>query len=455
MEWEEMASLSARISRRGALQLGAGAAALPLVHMRTARAAGRLAVGFWDHWVPEGNEVMRRQVNAWAAANKVDVALDFISSSGNKLLVTISAEAQAGTGHDILPFPVWEVPNHAAKLVAVDDVVARLEAKYGKLDPYYAYFARIGGHWLAVPTSSGTQYKGPVGRIDLLQKHCGLDPRAMYPARPEPTALADQWTYETFLRCAAECAKAGKPFGIGLGTTGDSVDTVGSILRAFGVELVDAKGNITVKSDNTRHMLEYMKQFVPHLPPNVYSFDDATDNRMLIADQTALIYNPPSAWAVARRDAPKVAEQCWHFSPTPMGPAGRFTPFLAFFWGIWSFSRNQSAAKELIQYLMQREQVKTRCDVVLGYDIPPFDSMLDFDIWEKAAPPPGTIYNYPLRPYHKTQRSVTGMPAPPAVAVQIYNQALPCNMIAKVCQAGQSIDQAIAWAERELESYIG
>ena len=33
--------------------------------------------------------------------------------------------------------------------------------------------------------------------------------------------------------------------------------------------------------------------------------------------------NPPSAWAVAVRDAPKVAEQLWTF-PSPKGPKGRF-----------------------------------------------------------------------------------------------------------------------------------
>ena len=40
------------ISRRGALKLGAAATALPLVHIRTGRAAGKVSIGFWDHWVP-------------------------------------------------------------------------------------------------------------------------------------------------------------------------------------------------------------------------------------------------------------------------------------------------------------------------------------------------------------------------------------------------------------------
>jgi len=36
------------------------------------------------------------------------------------------------------------------------------------------------------------------------------------------------------------------------------------------------------------------------------------------------------------------------------------------------------AAKEMIEYLMQRENVEERCTAVDGYDLPPFPKMLDF-----------------------------------------------------------------------------
>ena len=64
---------SRHVTRRNALQLGAAATALPLVHIRTAGAAGKLTVGFWDHWVPPANDAMKKQVIAWAEKNKVDV----------------------------------------------------------------------------------------------------------------------------------------------------------------------------------------------------------------------------------------------------------------------------------------------------------------------------------------------------------------------------------------------
>jgi hypothetical protein len=47
---------SRRMTRRNALKLAASAAALPLVHIRTVGAAGKLSVCFWDHWVPGGND---------------------------------------------------------------------------------------------------------------------------------------------------------------------------------------------------------------------------------------------------------------------------------------------------------------------------------------------------------------------------------------------------------------
>src|SRR6186997_2379359 len=108
-----------RVTRRNALQLGAAAAALPLVHIRTAGAAGKLAIGFWDHWVPAGNDIMQKQVMAWADKNKVDVTADYITGNGNKLLMTGAAEAQAKTGHDVFTFYNWEVHNQADSLANV------------------------------------------------------------------------------------------------------------------------------------------------------------------------------------------------------------------------------------------------------------------------------------------------------------------------------------------------
>src|SRR5436189_2809972 len=107
-----------RITRRRALKVTAGAvgASLPLVHVQTAGAAGKLTMGIWDHWVPAANPVLKGLIDDWAAKNKVDVTIDFIASTGNKIVLTQAAEAQAGSGHDILAFDQWNAQQHASKL---------------------------------------------------------------------------------------------------------------------------------------------------------------------------------------------------------------------------------------------------------------------------------------------------------------------------------------------------
>ena len=441
-----------RISRRKALAIGAAATALPLVHMRTAAAAGKVSIGFWDHSVPAGNGIMKKQVEAWAAKNKVDVTADFITSQGNKNLMTIAAEAQARTGHDVEAFPTWEVHNHAQSLEPMDDVMKDLTGKYGKVNAVCEYLGKIKGHWLAVPSSSGTQNKPACARISTF-KAAGMDVVATYPAKQMTPPEGGDWTYDKMLALAPACAKAGMPFGIGLGQTTGSVDFVGGVFAAYGATLVDAKGNVTVKTDAVRQALDYFKKLQPFLAPDTLSYDDASNNRALISGKSALIFNPPSAWAVAKRDAPQVAADCWTF-PSPAGPKGRFVAYLPYFWGLWNFSKNKTAAKELITYLMERPQVEARDNVVVGYDIPPFDSMDNFNVWSEVEPPKGTVFNYPTRKWHDAQPHITAMEAPPDVAVQMYNQAVHTVMIAKYTFQKQSMEQVLAWANNEIEGYM-
>jgi hypothetical protein len=89
------------LSRRAALKLGS-AAVLPLVHVRTAGAAGKLKVAFSDSLAPGADEALRKAVEQWAAKNKVDAHVDFLSPTNNQVVLTAAAEAQARSGHDII-----------------------------------------------------------------------------------------------------------------------------------------------------------------------------------------------------------------------------------------------------------------------------------------------------------------------------------------------------------------
>jgi len=422
-------------------------ATLAAPFVRTAYAAGKLSLGFWDHFVPSANQASDALIREWAEKERVEVQID--RYTGNKVLLTLAAEAQAKSGHDVLYMTSWLPHHYAAHFEPVDDVMGELIKQNGPVSELINYLGRADGRWLAVPATIGNQIQGPCSRIDLLQQHAGIDVKAMYPVGAPPKA--DNWTLATFLKAAEDCHKAGVPFGIGLGPTEDSVVAAGVIFQSFGAHLVDATGKITVKSDAVRQALDYYTRLAKFFPPDAPAWDNASNNKWLISGRGALILNPPSAWAVAKRDVPQVAAQCWTHG-MPAGPHGRFAPCLPFFWGTWNFSKNKEAAKSLLLYLSQPRAIERLVAASNGFDLPPFTRFSTLATWAEEGPPKGTLYHYP-NPHNHQIPSIAGAPAPPKIAAQIFTQATMTKMTVRHLR-GEAMEQTLAWAETELEGFL-
>jgi ABC-type glycerol-3-phosphate transport system substrate-binding protein len=446
--------LRTSINRRTLLKTTALATASVVAapYIRGAHAAGKLSLGVWDHWVPGANDNMNKLCKEWGEKNKVEVQIDYITSVGDKDMITATAESQAGAGHDIMTHRSWQIVVHRRMLEPLDEVMASLEKQGGPANEIANYLAMVDGHWYGIPTCTGSQVKPCCSRVDLYKQHCGIDLQAMFPAGDNrDKALIDSWNWDLYLSSAEKLMKAGFPVGNPLGQTSDAIDWVGALFRSHGVVAIDEKDNIKISSDATRQVLEYMKKFTPQMPPEVYAWDDAGNNRWLISGKGAGIMNPPSAWVVANRDNPSVGAQCWTHD-MPRGPAGRFVGHLPIFFGLWKFSQNKEAAKDLIRFLSEKDQARKFVAASSGYDLPSFKSYYDFDTWKEAGPPKGSVYNYP--PRGDEQVSIAGYPARPDVAAQVYNSAVMVNMVSRVTQGGESIESAIKWAERELEGYL-
>jgi ABC-type glycerol-3-phosphate transport system substrate-binding protein len=440
------------VTRRTMLKtaaLATTALAAPFVH--GAYAAGKLAFGVWDHWVPKESEVMVKLCNEWAAKEKVDLTVDLITSNGDKDLLTLMGEGQARAGHDIMGLRVWYVSAQADNFEPVDDVVLPLIEKYGKTSQACEYLGKINGHWMAVPSAYGSSALPPCARIDRFKEYVGLDVQKMYPVGPPDKELTDAWTWEYFLTAAEKCFKAGHPFGLPMSTCTDAINNNGVVFTAYGAQLVDVEGNITVKSDATRQVLEYFQRLVRFLPESVWAWDNASNNKSLISGQTSLIQNPPSAYAVAKRDAPDIAKQLWTFH-SPKGPKGRFDPSGYYYFGIWNFSKNKPAAKSLLSFLSTRESQDQLVTASTGFDLPVFEKLSDFKIYAEEGPPTGTNYN--MVPRGDVIASIVGYPAPLKIGTQMFAQATVPKMIAQCTQAGKSINAAMDWAESEIEGML-
>ena len=443
-----------KVTRRKFLKTTALAAGALTVgpYVKTSHSAGTLKVMLWDHWIPGANDVSKKIIMDWGKKNSVDVTADYVTSVSFKQLTTIAAEARAKTGHDVVDLPTVETAKYPDSLEPLDDVVNALIKEYGELMPDAAYLGKIDGVWRSCPGPIGSHTYPMVSRLDLWEKHAGVDLKKMFPDNPNrDAALIKTWTYDSFLEGCKKLHAAGFPFGNPLGPTSDAQDWTGALFAAFGSVPVDAKGEITFDSDGTRAALEYMKKLTAVMPPDVFAWDDASNNRYLISGRGSSIQNPPSAWRVCIRDQPETAKHVWHHD-TPAGPKGLFRGSLSRMWGLWNFSKNKSAGKDLIHHMLEKEQQDQLIAVAQGFDIPLIRAFNKHPVWKEAEPPRGSLYNYPIQ--GDEFQMMCGYPAPIGIASQIYNEALLPNTVAKVAKEGKSIDEAIKWAIGELEGFL-
>ena len=421
-------------------------------YVKTSHSAGRLLLGLWDHWIPGANDVLENIIVAWGEKNGVEIKVDFITSIGNKLLLTAQAESRAKTGHDIFSQPTWYCSMFRHRLEPLDDVVEDIISKHGPLLDSAKFYAHLDGHWRGSPAPTGSFFDSMVSRFDLFKEHAGIDLQTMFPANENRDAnLINNWNWDAFLLASEKLYKAGKPFGATIGATPDS-RWLSALFTSYGAELVNKNGEITVDSDEVRQVLEYMSKLTEFMPKSIYAWDDSSNNRWIISGQGSAIFNPASAWAVAKRDNPEIANKLWHHD-VPRGPKGRYRPDNSQFWGLWDFAENKSAAKDLLRYMAEPNVIDACIKASQGYDIPLIISHFNKNkTWEEASPPDGVLYNYPMK--GDEIPVAVGYPAPPEIASQITTQYVIANLTARVTAKGYSFKKAIRWAENELEGII-
>jgi len=131
-----------------AVATAAGAFAAPFTH--GAFAAGKLSVGFWDHWVPGANDTLTKLCKEWAEKEKVEISIDYITSQADKLNLTQAAESQAKSGHDMLTFLAWAAAAQTDNLEPMDDIMGPLTQANGAIAPGIDLSPSRRGHWIGV-----------------------------------------------------------------------------------------------------------------------------------------------------------------------------------------------------------------------------------------------------------------------------------------------------------------
>ena len=252
----------------------------------------------WNHFVPASDDELRKQAETFSKQAGVTVRVDTIAHL--QLPAKYAAEAQAQSGHDMLFTPDANPFLYEAMLADVGDVVDELGKKYGGWYPFAAQSAQTKSGWRAVPwfwisfpaTYNMTHFK--------------------------KAELETPKTWAELLHHGKILKKQGNPVGIAISHCADANTTFWAVLWGFGGKVLEADGKTpAIVSDNTARTIEWYKElYRDAMEPEVLSWDDASNNRCVLAGKCSWIHNPISPYNAALKEKMPIADDINHH-PSP------------------------------------------------------------------------------------------------------------------------------------------
>ena len=303
--------MARRISRRTFLKdAGMGTVGLalgPAILGCTKKAAPRRTLRLlqWSHFVPRYDRWFDPYCKRWGEEHNVDVIVDHISLSD--LRTTFASEVAAGRGHDLIEFidppadfepsvlDLTDVNQEAVKRFGPQATVAT-ESTYNPFTKKYFGFCH---GWTIDP---GDYRKSLWEKVGMPQ-----GPR----------------TWEDLLLNGARIKKElGVQVGIGISQELDTNMAERALLWSFGTATQDAGENVILDNPRTVEAVKYMTDlYRKALTPEVFSWNPASNNQLLIAGKASYILNSLSAYRSAQKDVPEIAKDIY-FTPALKGPGG-------------------------------------------------------------------------------------------------------------------------------------
>jgi multiple sugar transport system substrate-binding protein len=378
-----------------------------------------------SHFVPAYDAWLDDFVKKWGEKNGVKASIDHIP--GLEQPSRYAAEFAAGAGHDLIQFNGLILTGHYYQnLVDLTDMATSMEKKYGKWMEKATSAAAVNGRWYAIPDYF---IAIPVlWRKDLF----------------DSVGLGEPKTWEDLRKAARLLKPKGHPTGMQFSHCNDANHNWRALLYSFGAKETDPSGKVpALDSKETREALKFAKAlFDEGMTPEVYSWDDASDNRYLASGVACWIHDAISAYRTTQDTNPKVW-QSTYLVPEVSGPGGRWNVGEPTIWSIWKFSKNPTAAKELLQAL--KDAQKEAMGASRGYNMP-------FNANHYSNAMPG-LADDPKLSVLQEQPKITaffGNPGPMTPAAQeVLTTFIVPDMFTKVARGG-NVDDAVKWAMGEI-----
>jgi multiple sugar transport system substrate-binding protein len=406
----------------------AGALAAPHVWVKPAWAQQKqVSILTWSHFVPAYDKWFDQWGQEWAAKNGVKLTIDHIPHLN--LPAKIAAEVATQTGHDIVQMAASGTEKWAPALLDVNDLADKLGKKYGGWTPLAENYSMVKGKYFSIP--------------DYFIDFPGLYRKDLWTEIGMPNG-PDTWDE---LRVGGAKLKAkGFPIGIGLAHHNDSRNSWRAIMWCHGGSEVAKDGKtVTWNSKEVREGLKYFRALYKEaMTPEVLSWDDASNNRLLASGRGSWIHNPISAYRTIEGQNKELADKI-HISLSPKGPAGRLSFANCLAYGITKFSKNQDVAKSFLEALTDSYKDAFRAST--GYNNPFLKGYAKGPLPIISEDPKLKLLEKSPE-YHFTQ----GYPGPvTAASDEVYQQFVMIDACAQFCSDKMDLEQTVKWAEEKIK----
>ena len=419
----------AKVTRRQFLGTSAaGALAAPHIWAKPAWAQQKqLSILCWSHFVPAYDKWFDQWGQEWATKNGVKLTIDHIPHLN--LNAKIAAEVATQSGHDIIQLAASGTEKWAPSLLDVQDLAEKLGKKYGGWTSLAENYSMVKGKYFSIP--------------DYFIDFPGLYRKDLWTEIGMPNG-PDTWDE---LRVGGAKLKAkGFPIGIGLAHHNDSRNSWRAIMWCHGGSEVAKDGKtITWNSKEVREGLKYFRALYKEaMTPEVLSWDDASNNRLLASGRGSWIHNPISAYRTIEGQNKELADKI-HISLSPKGPAGRLSFANCLAYGVTKFSKNQDVAKSFLEALTDSYKDAFRAST--GYNNPFLKGYAKGPLPIISEDPKLKLLEKSPE-YHFTQ----GYPGPvTAASDEVYQQFVMIDACAQFCSDKMDLEQTVKWAEEKIK----
>jgi multiple sugar transport system substrate-binding protein len=382
----------------------------------------------WSHFVPAYDTWFDKYAEDWGTRNKVKVTVDHVPHL--EMPARYAAEAAAKNGHDILQFAAQVLTYRYEKLlVDVGDLVEFAAKKWGDPIKLAKDVAQVNNAWRAVPDFY--IIIAPLVRDDLMAEI----------GNPKLE------TWDDVRQACAKLKQKGHAAGLAISHCNDSNHNWRAIMWAYGASEVAPDGKtVTVNTRQFREFLQFAKAFYDEaITPEVFAWDDASDNRWLGSGQGSYIHDAISSLRSIEQPNKPLFDSISIRLPHK-GPAGQIVMPDTDLYAVWDFAKNKPAARQFLQdYLDNWKEAMIQST---GYNMPFFTNL-----FSKPMPVIGENSKFEvLQEYRGDLIHTFGYPGPPNAAAQevLANYHIP-DIVGIYVRGRTSIEDAIKEAEARIK----